>query len=433
MNKVKQFTAILVGILCLTLPAMAQKGKALGKVLETAVNRKIVQQMATKAPHYDPVLGYNAFFYKVPGSYNSFINTTLKEGHKVGLTTIRTPITSENSPLQVAPITNVQHANKAFKKWSDLFSLEKAEDQITFITQALYLRRLATQQLETRLAQEAETMEKRILRDSDLSEPNPYFVAEVPTLRFLHNLLDPKFEPKSYATLLAETEVYPKHITLNAQGFPVPTAQAKEARILDNYLLLAKKNERLNNSRYKYHTFVLTPEERTAAEKLLALRKKGDILPANPTPRQLLENIYNQMEREVFPYNDPAWKAIDIENTTEYRSLFPFQYTPVGLAIEEVLFQAGGDTAWQQSYDMAHLMIVNAIINPDFVGELFRFSNYDNLQKAFERLWKETPRTPENIAHLKVLQKHVVSISYDMTGEGTEQVLKQAEEIASWE
>ncbi len=456
MNKVKQASAVIVGLLCLaTLPATAQnKGKALGKAVEATVGRKVAQQTVKNG--YNPVLGYESFRYKVPGSHSSFIGTTLKEGHRVGLTTVHTPeVLSEESLLQVAPITNAEHANKAFKKWGELLSSDAPGDQITPITQAFYMWRLANPgaSLETTLAEEAENVaNKAIGADSkgklfELSSVDTFYVVEMPTLRFLENLLDCTFTPKSYAQLAKETRVYPKHITLNAQGFPIPTAQAKEARILDNYLLLAKKDKALNNeffdlkpSTNDYNTFVLTAEEKQAADKLLSLRKQGDALPKNPTPRQLLENIYNQMEREVFPYNDPTWKNIDLENTTEYMSTYPFKDTPAELAIQDVLAKAGGEIAWQHSYDMAHLMVVESIIHPHLTGEELRpISYYENLLKAFERVWNETPRTAENIAHLKVLQKHVVTNTYDLhevrgeTNHAIKNVLEKAREINSWE
>ena len=457
MNKVKQASAVLVGLLCLTtLPATAQnKGKALGQAVEATVGRKVAQQTVKKVG-YNPVFGYESFRYKVPGSHNSFIGTTLKEGRKVGLTTVHTPeVLSEESMLQVAPITNAEHANKAFKKWNEMLSSEYPGDQVTPITQAFYLWRLANPgaSLETTLAEEAENVANKAIGASskgklfELSSVDPFYIEEMPTLRFLENLLDCTFTPKSYAQLAKETRVYPKHITLNAQGFPVPTAQAKEARILDNYLLLAKKDKALHNVLFDlqpanndYHTFVLTAEEKQAAEKLLSLRKQGDALPENPTPRQLLANVYNQMEREVFPYNDPIWQSMDLENTTEYVSDdTPFVNTPVELAIKDALAKAGGELAWQHSYDMAHLMVVEEIIHPHLVSEEIRpLSYYENLLKAFERVWNETPRTVENIAHLKVLRKHVVTTTYDLeTREGEELVVKKirekAREINSWE
>ena len=455
MNKVKQASAVFVGLLCLALPATAQnKGKALGEVVEATVGRKVAQQTVKKG--YNPVFGYESFRYKVPGSHNSFLGTTLKEGHRVGLTTIHTPeVLSEESMLQVAPITNAEHANKAFRQWNEMLSSQYPGDQVTPITQAFYLWRLANPgaSLETTLAEEAENVANKAIgpyskgKLFELSYVDTFYIVEMPTLRFLENLLDCTFTPKSYAQLAKETRVYPKHITLNVQGFPVPTAQAKEARILDNYLLLAKKDKMLHNVLFDlqpayndYHTFVLTAEEKQAAEKLLSLRKQGDALPENPTPRQLLENIYNQMEREVFPYNDPIWKSIDLENTTEYISNFPFINTPAELAIQDALAKAGGETAWQHSYDMAHLMVVEAIVHPELATEKIRpISYYENLLKAFERLWNETPRTPENIAHLQVLRKHIVTRSLDTTeyDGGTytrgKHLIEKAREIDSWE
>ena len=452
----KQAGVVLTAVACLAVPATAQnKGKAIEKAVEATVGRKVAQQTVRKVG-YNPVFGYESFRYKVPGSHNSFMGTTLKEGHRVGLTTVHTPeVLSEESPLQVAPITNAEHANKAFKKWNEMLSSEYPGDQVTPITQAFYLWRLANPgaSLETTLAEEAEKVANKAIgpyakgKLFELSSIDPFYIVEMPTLRFLENLLDCTFTPKSYAQLAKETRVYPKHITLNAQGFPVPTAQAKEARILDNYLLLAKKDKALHNVLFDlqpanndYHTFVLTAEEKQAAEKLLSLRKQGDALPENPTLRQLLANVYNQMEREVFPYNDPIWQSIDLENTTEYISNFPFVNTPTELAIQDALAKAGGEIAWQHSYDMAHLMVVESIIHPHLTSEELRpISYYENLLKAFERVWNETPRTAENIAHLKVLQKHVVTNTYDLnevrgeTNHAIKNVLEKAREINSWE
>lgn len=450
--KLKSLVFVL-GLVLVSTGAYAQKGKSIAKVVEATVGRKVAQQTVKKG--YNPVFGYESFRYKVPGSHNSFLGTTLKEGRKVGLTTVHTPeVLSEESPLQIAPITNAQHANKAFRQWNEMLSSEYPGDQVTPITQAFYLWRLANPgaSLETTLAEEAENVANKAIgpyakgKLFELSSIDPFYIVEMPTLRFLENLLDCTFTPKSYAQLAKETRVYPKHITLNAQGFPVPTAQAKEARILDNYLLLAKKDKALHNVLFDlqpanndYHTFVLTAEEKQAAEKLLSLRKQGDALPENPTPRQLLANVYNQMEREVFPYNDPIWQSIDLENTTEYISFYPFVNTPAELAIQDALAKAGGELAWQQSYDMAHLMLVENIIHPNLTEEEPRpISYYENLLKAFERVWNETPRTAENIAHLKVLRKHVVTYVYDLEEyKGEKHVVKniraKAREINSWE
>ena len=88
---------------------------------------------------------------------------------------------------------------------------------------------------------------------------------------------------------------------------------------------------------------------------------------------------------------------------------------------------------------MAHLMVVENIIHPELPEEELRpISYYENLLQAFERVWNETPRTPENIAHLKVLRKHVVTYVYDLEEyKGEKHVVKniraKAREINNWE
>ena len=68
---------------------------------------------------------------------------------------------------------------------------------------------------------------------------------EIPNYLFLNRMVN-HHTPTSYAQLYELTPFYPKHVTLNDNGFPVKKANDKHfstvddnyARILDNYLIL---------------------------------------------------------------------------------------------------------------------------------------------------------------------------------------------------
>ncbi len=183
------------------------------------------------------------------------------------------------------------------------------------IAQAVYLWRLANQNLSLRknhpvLSQQAQLALEETINGQELYRK----VKDYPAVKFLTWLLDENFKPCSYTQVVATLDSYPKHVVLNEVGFPVRTVRADEADLLDNLLMLSgeQQMEKLNNvgplQRYflqEYSVpFILTSQEKQAADQLAMLREEAYQLPLHPTTRQLIELAYNELESQVLPYTN---------------------------------------------------------------------------------------------------------------------------------
>ncbi len=285
------------------------------------------------------------------------------------------------------------------------------------LTEAIYLWRLVNPQVvlqgeRTLLIQRAQ----ELIAQEEMVFANrlpPDQVFELPNITFLKRLLDPQFTPKTYGQLAEETTIYPKHITLNGNGFPVPTAEAEQARILDNYLMLSHPQVmgRFNSAAWNspgthyqsrsgnyfrpldYTPFVLTHEERAAAEELLAKRHAVTKIPANATPRQLLAIAYNDLASHNVPYNSPQ-----IADAWAHFAYPDYVHTALYSHIQKVLAQA--DPLLRESTDVTHLIVLDAIMGGIEFQSPYEFYR---VLDSFEKLCREVPATPENLAHLQLL------------------------------
>ena len=296
MNLKKIIVTLLVTLVMF--PAQAQKNKNLAKAVDAAVSRQVAKQVPgqvittrTGTYFYHPVFGYVPS-PKVPFYYPD-IHFAARE----------TLPTNDDEFIQRAPL---------FKHQLDPIRVgpRAAFDEGIFIdfetiTQASYFWRVAHPEKSLQdnpyLYDWAKLHLKQIQAEQTVGER---IMWQFPNYVLLKRMMSPHFTPTSYAQLYELTPVYPKHITLNAGGFPVKTADDDYANILDTYLMLSNPQETSQYNTYgKYTPLILTQEEHAAADKLLALRAQGEKLPANPTPRDVLEVAYNRLETHPVPFS----------------------------------------------------------------------------------------------------------------------------------
>lgn len=359
--------------------AVEEAARALSKSEGSIINFNVYKY----DPGYSVVLGY-----KTP-----LIERTLERDLGVG-SRAYTHNKFDTKPifLQVAPKTRRSLGD-------DVSTLFKNEGDLTLpeITQMVYMWRLANPMFipykYSLLGQRAH----KLLEEHWINSKVPLDqMEEVPNILFLNRLMSSSFTPKTYAALAAETKVYPKHVTLNADGFPVRTPESEQAYILDNYLMLAKPNMmgRFNSSNVSaprgvkmYTPFTLTREEQAAAEKLLALREESVKIPENPTNRQLLEIAYNQLESHTIPYSS-------LYSTGPF---FPnYEHTKLHHIIKQRIANAE-ESVWREDRDMSHLVVLDAIMGG--LGSPEEWQNVSHINRAldaFEKLCKEVPATEAN-------------------------------------
>ena len=385
-------------------PLFAQtKGKNITKAVDAALSRQTAQQvLANQAPVYHPVFGYRPF--------------TAADIEKYQLATIYGPKAPVWHSLQVAPILHPAAFYKKLAGFARVDALRPGQ-----VVQAVYLWRLANPQaLLSRQfpalfdkAQNLINQAEAYAAQSDI----PCLAEDYPPVKLLPYLLNEKLQPLSYAQLLANISVYPKHIELNEDNFPVFTPQAQLATQLDAYLMLSNPQEMgsFNNvnewqeykSSYResYYKFVLTPEEKQAANALVALRQQAYQIPQHPTSRELLELMYNELESHAFTYSQLTQGSIVYEAYPNYKN------TPLFLAVKQQLgkLQAKGLMQGDLEFaDYVHLLVLNAVMGGVELGNHHRLNE---VLWAFKQLCGITKNTEFNIQHLYHLQQGLRSVA----------------------
>ncbi len=394
--------------LLLTTSLYAQnKGKTLAKALNAAVSRQVVKQVPdhvittrTGTYFYHPVFGY------VPSAKEKF---HYPEIHFAARETLPS---QDEELIQRAPLFKhqVDPIRVGFRQ-----PFELGEDiDLPAITQAGYLWLVAHpgKSLEKNpyLYDWAQLHLKQAQRESF---PRERMMWEFPNYFLLKRLVRGNFTPTSYATLYELTPVYPKHIKLDEDGFPVKTADADYADILDAYLLLSNPNEMGAYNTYgKYTPFVLTQEEHAAANKLLQLRLQGEKLPANPTARDVLELAYNRLETHSIPYT-----KID-EVGREYKAYPNYKNTQLYRTIKGMIKDQIPVESYHQGYytlenvDITHLIVLDAVmggVDQQNLTEIRR------ALRAFHKLCAYVHPDDDNaIWHLMVLQKNLRVVFADL-------------------
>ncbi len=399
----KQITFMLL-LALVAFPSCAQnKGKNLAKALDAAVGRQaLTRTLPKRAPGYHPVFGYRPFTFQ-----------NIKKYH---LATIFGPKAESWSSLQVAPVLQADPAS--FEK--DLAGFMRIDKlRPGQVVQAVYLWRLANPRESMRskffiLFQKAYHLMKHIQEHADKNEI-PGMAEDYPAVKLLKYLLREKSRPLSYAQMLAHTTQYPKHVVLNGDNFPVFTAQAQRAEQLDAYLMLSNPQEMgpFNNlngwQEYRspkhrsYYKFVLTPEEKQAANALVALRQQAYQIAQAPTSRELIELIYNELESHALPYSQLK------EGTIEYDVYPNYKDTALYIAVQHKLEKLKAQGLMQGDPEFAnyvHLVVLNAMMGGVSLRNCKRLNE---VLWAFKELCGLTKNTEFNIAHLTHLQQALQS------------------------
>ncbi len=398
----KRIFFVVFAVVWTAVPSYAQhKGKNLAKAVDAALTRQTATQLFAKQKRiYDPVLGYIVPLPPMPphpqGALSAFVGPLQDPDPGRHLMQV--------APLK-RPLTNVLN-NEAFVR-GDLMDPGQ-------LTQAAYLWQLAHPW------QELEKYPYLLHKIQDTLNYfkeyfAPYQVEYLPNLQLLKRMLSPGFKALSFAKLLELNPVYPKHITLNEVGFPVKTPQADLADRLDLYLMLSNPREMsafVNVGEIpgwmhitSYRPFVLTREERAAANQLLARRLDSDKLPANATARDLIEQAYNRLETHAVKYSQVnANTSLDFKaypnypNTHLYRSID-------GAVIGQwpVIWIQNGRHVLQNP-DTVHLIVLNAMMGG---VDWHNYQEVSRVLEAFDELCAHVPPTEENIAHLQLLQQNL--------------------------
>lgn len=416
--------SVLCVALCVSTAVYAQKKNLVKGVINVATSKvpttlgaQVERQVARQAgkSSYHPVFGYIPSLLADPrdkgGAITPFIGH-LRDFHK------------HTRLIQVAPLT-VPLKNVRTDKNFVVFG------QMTLpqLTQATYLWRLAHPESSQDKYTDSYPGLMALAEDRYTQTIEHYFdyvswdvegwtdIIELPNLQFLQRLADPNFTPVSYAKLYELTPVYPKHVTLNDYGFPVKTADADYADILDNYLMLSNSREMgafVNvsqpvgpNGKVTYTPFVLTKEEHAFADKLLALRLEREKLPPNPTPRDLLELAYNRLETHCLSYT-----KINEIYSKEYKAYPNYKNTELYRTIKELLKNEDPHSyptrksLSARDYDILHLFILDAIMGgvekDNFVDKNRALISYD--------IFKLTCNAPHDEffeSHLRILRDNL--------------------------
>ena len=407
---IRKFVWVICTLLLTTSLYAQHKGKTLAKALDAAVSRQVVKQVPGKVIanrtgtyFYHPVFGYVPST-KIPYGYPTLYFAAWE-----------TLPTQDDDFIQRAPLFEHQ-ADPIRVGIRQPFELGEDID-LPAITQAGYLWLVAHPgksleknpylydwaQLHLKQAQEEEPFGER-------------FMWEFPNYFLLKRLVRGNFTPTSYAKLYELTPVYPKHIKLDEDGFPVKTADADYADILDAYLLLSNPNEMGAYNTYgEYTPFVLTKEEHAAADKLLQLRLQGEKLPANPTPQDVLELAYNRLETHTAPYSQ-----IDIEDIQSgiYRAYPNYKNTQLYHTIKGMIKGQMPLESYHQGYyslenvDMTHLIVLDAVMGGVDQQNLMEIRR---ALSAFDKLCAYVHPDDDNaIWHLMVLQKNLRVVFADL-------------------
>lgn len=395
MNKQKAILFSLATV-CLSVPTYAQIKLPVKGI--PALKKNVVRTLARNEKIFHPVFGYTA----------PLLPTDLAKVY---------PVTSDKAQsldlqhtqglIQTAPILSpANEPLKYIQAFSHTNSLSVAQ-----LTQATYLYRMAhpthqpgtnTQDLYlSGLLQKSKSLMTQ-------SSANLWQREELPSIGLLTRLQKAAFMPNSYAELARLFPEYPKHVTLTKEGIPVKTVQADMASMLDNYLMLSNPQEfgKFNNTKQgeKYTPFTLTPEERAAAADLLAARKAAEAIPNNPTPRDLIEIAYNRLESHTVPYTQAAEAGAGYKAYPNYKNTALYRTIQGMIKGQAPVVSKHNGIPLLENEDITHLIILDAIMGG---VELTDLEHADRALRAFDEFSAELRNTPQNVAHVQILQQNL--------------------------
>ncbi len=386
---------VMLLISCVAMPVLGQKSKSFLKAADAALNRKIAADFFAKQKTiYDPVFGYMVPVPPMPphpaGALTAFTGHTQNiypGNHLMQVAPLKRPLTgtlpqatfvrgdlmTPGQLAQAAYLWQLAHPWQSLEKYPYLW--QKANDAVASFTE----------------------------------KASPYEVEYLPNLKLLKRMLDPGFKALSFAKLVELTPVYPTHITLDEEGFPVPTPQADLADMLDTYLMLSNPREMsafVNAGEIPhYRPFVLTREERTAANQLLARRLDSDKLPANATARDLIAQTYNRLETHTLKYTQ-----VDAKTPLDFKVYPHYKNTRLYRAIQGIVI-GQWPVVWiqdghhvLQNRDAVHLIVLDAVMGG---VDWHNYNDVSRVMESFRELCTNTTPTPQHIAHLELLQKNL--------------------------
>ena len=389
--------------LCLTLPAFAQKNKVLPAAADAVLARQSAKELYRPKDWYHAVFGYMRPLPALPPHPKGALSAFSFPGNNIDLDKQLFQVAPLKSPLQ-----DVLSARE-FVRGEDM--------TVGQLSQAAYLWRLAHP--FSNLIDHTYLFKKSLrayhVVEKAAASHTLNQVLYLPNVQFLNRLSTVGVISFSYSRLLERVRVYPKHIELNEDGFPQLTSKARLADMLDNYLILSNPREMrefVNAGSFLYTPFVLTKEERKAANELLARRQDSEKLPGNITPRDLIALAYNRLETHAVKYTqidqaDPrTFKAYpNYTNTHLYHSI-------QGIIVGQwpmVWIENGRHVL--KNKDVAHLTVLDAVMGGVNSKD---YAHVNRVLESFRELCAETKPTPQNIAHLTVLQKNLRVAFYDL-------------------
>lgn len=421
--------SILCVALCVSTAAYAQKKNLVKGLMDAATSKtpsavsaqverqvaratlgaQLERQLASQITQYHPVFGYTLPTEPIL-SHNLDLHTPFLNASVDDL-----------SLMQVKPILNQNHIQAAFKMYEKL--------DIPQTTQMIYLWSLAHPQEDVltaayshigSFAYRLQTMAVDKLRE-EYKTSEPYNKLEnLPNLLFLKRLTQTHSRAHSYVELYESIDHYPKHIRLNDYGFPNYFKDTAFAEELDLYLMLSNPKEMAQyNNAGKYTPFVLTKEEREAANKLLALRLEGEKLPANPTPRDLLTLAYNRLATHTVPYTTSFFR---VNLDSDYKAYPNYKNTQLYRAIKGMLEDVDLTTDFPDEHfdeyememedlDILHLFVLDAImggVEPD------NLKGVDRVFTAFDKMIYRVPCDGQVDRHLEILRDNLRFIFDDL-------------------
>ena len=367
------------------------RGASAGKSIERAVAGKVFQN--------HPVFGYTA----------PLLSSDLAKAYPVTSDKVQSlDLQHTQGLIQTAPILSpANEPLKYIQAFSHTNSLSVAQ-----LTQATYLYRMAHPTHQPGTNTQDPYLSGLLQKSKSLmtqSSANLWQQEELPSIELLTRLQKAAFMPNSYAELVRLfPKAYPKHVTLNEEGIPVKTSQADMASVLDTYLMLSNRKQlgAFNNTKQgaNYTPFILTPEEHAAANELLKSRLQNEQIPANPFADDLIEIAYNRLESHTIPYTQAAeagagYKAYpNYKNTALYRTI-------------QGMIEGQEPDVFIDTYhrilkndDITHLIVLDAIMGG---VELTDLKHADRALRAFDEFTADLEDTPENIAHVQVLQQNL--------------------------
>ena len=392
---------LLLAALCLAVPSHAQKGKAVAKVLNGSVEKNVLRTVKNAQLNYHPVFGYTEPF-KLFALPSEPIMALFPAKSYSGL---------ETRLIQTAPVLHTKTA-------TDYLEAFTRADKLTVpqLAEAVYLHRLANPtdampNMTTSSAYYVRFLTEKANRIfNGNAQTNMLQTDELPALQLLEYLRKPYFVANTYAELAAiYNNAYPKHVTLNDEGIPVKTALAENATMLDRYLMLSNPNElgTFNNATQgtNYTPFVLTSEEQQAANELLASRAKAMQIPENPTARDLIEIAYNRLESHTIPYTQAETVGAGYQAYPNYKNTYLYRAIK-GMIAEHPPVMSRDYTKIRtlKNKDIMHLIILDAIMGG---VELTDTKAVNLALHAFNEFSAELEKTPENIAHLQILERNL--------------------------